>query len=162
MRSNIDALSSTSFDHVGVVVKDIDKTAKFLSSVLGMKPWRTFETVEYYKEELNANELGVGEPFKLRTSFARLGGVLVELLQPLGGKSVYSKFLETKGEGLHHIAITVSNWDELVSKLQKEGSKLIAGGFTDEGKRWAFLDTPGREIMVEPLEDFACGEMFKI
>lgn len=148
---------ASSIDHIGIVVRDIDKTAESLSSALGAGPWRIFETVEYYKEQLSLDELGVGESFDLKLAFAKLGTVTIELLQPLGGKSVYSQFLEEKGEGIHHVAFSVSDFDGMVTKLLQCGCKIIAGG-SSQGKRWAFLDTKSGGIIIEPLDNFRVGE----
>ncbi len=149
-----------SLDHIGVVVKDVDKTVEFLTSVLGLGPWQIFETVEYYKDEMKIDELRVGEPFRLKLAFARLGPIVVELLQPLEGTSVYSQFLETKGEGVHHIAFNVSDFDDKASKLEEHGCRIVAGGFA-EGKRWAFFDTK-RGIIVEPLDNFRVGDQIGV
>ena len=148
-----------SLDHMGVVVKDVDETVEFLSSILGLGPWQIFETVEYYKGEMKMDELGVGAPFRLKLAFARLGTIVVELLQPLEGMSVYSQFLETKGEGVHHIAFDVSDFDAMASKLEEHGCRMVAGGFA-KGNRWAFFDTK-RGIIVEPLDNFGVGESLR-
>lgn len=157
MQSDTGAIVQSSLDHIGVVVKDIDKTVEFLSSILGLGPWKIFEGIEYYKDEMRVDELGVGEPFRLKLAFAKLGTTVVELLQPLDGRSVYSQFLQTKGEGLHHIAFSVSNWDDAASKLEERGARIVAGGFA-EGKRWAFFETKPGGIIVEPLDNFAVAE----
>jgi len=154
-----DIMASASIDHIGVVVRDVDKVVASLSSTLGAGPWRIFETVEYYKDQLSSDDIGVGEPFNLKLAFAKLGAITIELLQPLDGKSVYSQFLESKGEGIHHVAFSVSDFDTTVAKLLQGGSKIIAGGFS-EGERWAFLDTKSGGMIVEPLENFRVEDHF--
>lgn len=162
MQSDTGAIaSSSSLDHIGVVVKNIDKTIEFLSSTWGLGPWQVVEAVEHYKDEMKIDELEVGEPFRLKLAFAKLGPTVVELLQPLDGKSVYSIFLETKGEGLHHIAFSVSNWDDVASELEEHGAKVIAGGFV-EGKRWAYFNTKPGGIIVEPMENYAVSDEFGV
>lgn len=153
MQSYSGTIAAFSLDHIGVVVKDIDKTIEFLSSLLGLGPWRIFEDVEYHKDEMKRDELGVGggEPFRLKMAVAKLGTIVVELLQPLDGRSVYSQFLENKGEGLHHVCFNTSNWDDMVSRLEECGGRIIAGGFA-EGRRWAFYETKPGGIIIEPLE----------
>jgi len=128
--------------HVNAVVKDVDKTVEFLSSKWGLGPWKVMD-FEFTRE----NTI-VGEPCKIRLAFAKLGSTALELIQPLEGKSVWSEFLETKGEGLHHIAFSVSNWDEMVSKVQEHGGKMIAAGIGD-GQRFSYFDIRPGGLVIE-------------
>jgi methylmalonyl-CoA/ethylmalonyl-CoA epimerase len=75
----------------------------------------------------SCHDLLVGEPFTLKVAWARLGTgpLVVELLQPVEGRLAYAQFLETKGEGVHHIAFSVSNWGEMVSKFREQGGDDI-------------------------------------
>jgi len=76
---------------MGVIVKDIEETAKFLSSIWGLGPWDTKE-LTYTKDNL-----AVGEPFKIKVAYAKLGEIILELIQPIEGNSIFSEFL-MKGE----------------------------------------------------------------
>lgn len=132
--------------HIGVVVRDADKTAEFLTS-LGLGPWQTFDYSQSKEQVIT------GAPFHLRIIWARLWRqAVLELIQPLDNESLWAKFLETKGEGVHHIAFSVSNWDEMVSKLKKQGNKMIVGG-TNDGKRWCYFETKPGGIIIEPMEN---------
>ncbi len=53
------------------------------------------------------------------------GSMEFELIQPLEGESVLQDFLDTKGEGLHHLGIDVKNYDEVVRKISEEGFKPL-------------------------------------
>jgi methylmalonyl-CoA/ethylmalonyl-CoA epimerase len=128
-------------DHIGVVVKDVEKTAEFLSSTLGIGPWRISRNLSFKK-------MFVGQPYSLHTAHANLGSVELELLQPLEEESLWGQFLKTRGEGLQHIAFKVSNWDEMVSKL-KERATMVVGGVNPYGKRWAYFETKPGGILVE-------------
>ena len=99
----------SNLSHVGIAVKDAEKAARFLSSV-----WN-IGAPEVFDYEPKADEMIYGEPFKVRLVFIKFGPVPIELLQPLDNKSIWSKFIEEKGEGIHHIALGVSNYDEMVS-----------------------------------------------
>lgn len=134
-------------NHLGAVVKDADKTAEVLSSI-GIGPWQTFEVSP------TKDEMIVGEPFKMKVVWARLGEALVlELLQPLT-ESHWSQFLETNGEGLHHIAFSISNYDEVVSKLQEQGGRMVAGSI-QKGKRWCYFDIKPRGVIIELMDNFS-------
>ena len=64
---------------------------------------------------------------------------------------VKTKMLETKGEGLCAIAYPVSNYDEVVSRLQEQGSKMVISAIA-EGKRWCYFDTRPGGILLELQE----------
>ncbi len=103
MSADIGAMNELIPDHIGVVVKDADKTAEFLSSVWGIGPWRSMDYAPHKEDMI------VGEPFALKAVFTKLGPTILELLQPVEGKSVWAEALETNGEGIHHMAFNVSD-----------------------------------------------------
>ena len=140
MSSDIVALGLP--DHIAVVVKDVEKTTEFLSSTLGIGPWDISKNL-FFKE------MFVGQPFSVHAAHAKLGSVVLELLQPLGKGSLWGQFLESKGGGLHHIAFKVSNWDEMVAKLQEQGSKMVLSAINPWGKRFCFFETKPGGILVE-------------
>jgi len=128
--------------HLGVVVEDLDKAKEFLSRVLGLGPWQVIDFAP------TKDELFIGEPFRLRIAVAELAPLALELVQPLEGKSIWSEFLKSKGEGLHHIAFTVPNWDEMVQIMEQAGIRMAAGG-TINGKRWCYFETSPGGIIIE-------------
>ena len=137
----------TNLSHLGIAVKDAEKTAKFLSSVWNIgKP-------EVFDYEPKADEMISGEPFKVRLVFIKFGAFPLELLQPLDNKSIWSKFIEEKGEGIHHIALGVSNYDELVTKLQKQGHPMLTAA-SFQGERWCYFDTSPGGLCVEFREEY--------
>ncbi len=129
-------------DHLGVVVEDLDKAKEFLSRVLGLGPW---QAIDYAPTK---DELFIGEPFRLRLAVTEMAPLALELIQPLEGKSIWNEFLKSKGEGLHHIAFTVPNWDEMVQKMKEAGSRVAVGG-TINGKRWCYFETNPGGIIIE-------------
>ena len=142
MTSDTGAVALPAPNHISVVVEDIDKTMEFLSSTWGLGPWQTVEV------SLGKDELMVGGPFRQRVARAKLGPIALELIQQLEGGGPWPEFLKTKGEGLHHIGFSISNWDEMVSKLKQQGAKMVAGGIY-KGKRWCYFDTKPGGILVE-------------
>ena len=150
MQMDTNTAGLPSINHLGIVVKDVDKTAEFLSKLFGIGSWDIFDY------EAAEDELIAGEPFKLRIAAAKVGQVFLEFLQPVEGKSIWADFLETKGEGLHHIAFTVSNWDDRFTYLQERGAKLLAGARISkfEGKRWAYFDIKSGGLVVEFMDDY--------
>ena len=137
----------TNLSHLGIAVKDAEKTVGFISSV-----W-DIGTPEVSDYEAKPEELIAGEPFKVRLVFIKFGTLTIELLQPLDDKSIWAKFIDTKGEGIHHIAFGVSNYDEMVSKLQAQGHPLlVAASF--EGERWCYFDTSPGGMVIEFREEY--------
>ena len=135
-------------NHICIVVKDIEKTTEFLSSILGCGPWEIIESTQ------GKDVVTIGEPFTIKLAVANwkaLGPVILELIQPVEGRSIWAQFIETKGEGLHHIAYGASNFDEEVSKLKEKGGRMIAGGVF-EGKRWCYFDTEPGGTILEVME----------
>ena len=142
MSSDTGSAALPSPSHIGVVVKDMDKTIEFLSSIWSLGPW---QTMEYSPRQ---DELLVGKPFRQKVAQAKLGSTILELVQQIEGGGPWPEFLETKGEGLHHIAFSIPNWDEMVARMQKQGAKMVAGGIF-EGKRWGYFATEPGGILIE-------------
>jgi len=134
-------ITLSNLSHIGVVVKDVDKTVEFLSSIWDIGP------VQFADYSPQKHEMIVGKPFKIKMGFVDLGSVKLELIQPLD-ESLWFQFLETKGEGVQHIAFGVSNYDEVVSKVQEQGHPMVSSG-SYKGLRWCYFDTKPGGIMVE-------------
>lgn len=146
MTTEIGATKLPSPRHIGVVVKDIDKTTDYYSSMWGLGPWMKFERV-VTKEQMLPEGLYTTS-YTLKIAAAQWGPVTLELLQPAGGKSAWSDFLETNGEGIHHTCHDVSNWDEVVAQLKKQGAKLIVGAKL-EAVTWCYFETSPGGLIIE-------------
>jgi catechol 2,3-dioxygenase-like lactoylglutathione lyase family enzyme len=106
---------------IGVVVKDMEQAIRYYSRTLGLGP---FSPVTDLVPDKNWYR-GESHPVHLRTSRAMWGAMEFELVQPLGGKSVHGDFLETHGEGLHHLGIETSQYDEIVGMMDRAGFKPL-------------------------------------
>jgi methylmalonyl-CoA/ethylmalonyl-CoA epimerase len=96
-------------EHIGIVVKDLKASNQLFEKLFGNPP---------YKEEEVASE-GV------KTSFFMNGPNKIELLEATNDNSPIAKFLEKKGEGIHHIAFDVEDIEAEMIRLQAEGFILI-------------------------------------
>jgi methylmalonyl-CoA epimerase len=112
-------------DHIGVAIKDIKKGLEFYEGYLNLK---------------------ISEPIdvptqKVRVAFMQIGNTKLELIQPSGEDSPVHKFIQKKGEGIHHICFLVDNIEEALIQLKEKEVKLIDQkpriGAT--GKKIAFL-----------------------
>ncbi|EDP72813.1 Lactoylglutathione lyase and related lyase [Flavobacteriales bacterium ALC-1] len=96
-------------EHIGIAVKDIESSNDLFKSLFGKA---------HYKVEDVESE-GV------KTSFFKCGPNKIELLQATNKDSPIAKFIEKKGEGIHHIAFAVDNIEKEIKRLTKEGFQMI-------------------------------------
>ncbi|NIK12379.1 methylmalonyl-CoA epimerase [Alkalibacillus sp. S2W] len=95
--------------HIGIAVKSLDEMIPFYRDQLGL----TFEG----KEQVNSEQVHV--------AFFKIGESAIELLEPLSDESPIAKYIEKKGEGIHHIAFDVDDVQERLNHLKSEGVPLI-------------------------------------
>lgn len=100
MESNMNKI-----EHIGIAVKDIAASNELFSKLFGVSPYKS-ETVE---------SEGV------TTSFFKVGPNKIELLEATNPDSPIAKFIEKKGEGIHHIAFDVTDIHAEISRLKSEG-----------------------------------------
>ena len=96
-------------EHIGIAVKDLATANETYSKLLGST---------HYKTEEVASE-------KVTTSFFRVGTNKIELLASTDPAGVIAKFIEKKGEGIHHIAYAVENIREEMQRLKSDGFVLL-------------------------------------
>ncbi|MCB9195397.1 MAG: methylmalonyl-CoA epimerase [Flavobacteriales bacterium] len=96
-------------EHLGIAVKDIAASNELFSKLLNTSP---------YKQEAVESEGVI-------TSFFKMGESKIELLQATNENSSIAKFIEKKGEGIHHIAFGVEDIEAEIERLQEEGFELI-------------------------------------
>jgi methylmalonyl-CoA/ethylmalonyl-CoA epimerase len=92
-------------EHIGIAVKDLKASNKLFTRLLGTEP---------YKEEVIESE-------NVKTSFFKAGDTKIELIESMGGQNAISKFIEKKGEGMHHIAYAVDDIFSEIKRLKSEG-----------------------------------------
>lgn len=96
-------------EHIGIAVRDIDAADILYTALLGTPP---------YKREVVESEQVV-------TSFFRVGASKIELVSSLNPEGVIAKFVEKKGEGIHHIAYAVVDIEAEMERMESEGFKLL-------------------------------------
>jgi len=96
-------------EHIGIAVKDMEQSNSLFSALLNRRP--------YKQEEVKSEHV--------ITSFFQTGESKIELLQATHPDSAIAKFIEKKGEGIHHIAFDVTDIEEELLRLEKEGFVLI-------------------------------------
>ncbi len=104
-------------EHLGIAVKDCEQANKLFSLLLGK---------DAYKSESVESE-------KVKTSFFKVGESKVELLESTDPSGPIGKFIEKRGEGIHHVAFEVDNIHEMMIQLKVDGFQLLS----DEPKKGA-------------------------
>jgi methylmalonyl-CoA/ethylmalonyl-CoA epimerase len=126
--------------HIGWVVRDCAAAQHELSARLGAGPFTSAGDETRFDRALVH---GKPVPFSLKIAFGVLGGVLLELLEPLDDRSPHAEFLASRGEGMHHLAFLVADFDSQLAAARKtdpEADLLIDGTGPGNPVRWVYLD----------------------
>ncbi|WP_419393709.1 methylmalonyl-CoA epimerase [Cytobacillus praedii] len=96
-------------DHIGIAVRSLD------------------EALPFYTEILKLPLLGVEEveSEKLKVAFLKAGETKLELLEPTNEDSAVAKFIEKRGEGLHHVALGVDSIQDRINEIKEKGIRMI-------------------------------------
>jgi catechol 2,3-dioxygenase-like lactoylglutathione lyase family enzyme len=126
---------------IGIVVPDLDKTTRLLSSLFGIGPFRS--VVWPSRPESKYQYRGAEGHILISQAFVQLGQVEIELIQPLEGeRNAYKQFLDETGGGIHHILFEVKDIDPVLQALAESGVTVLQSGTgIRPGTRWALLDT---------------------
>ena len=130
-------------DHIAIIVRDIEQALVFYRDTLGITPG---EIKEVPGEQVRIAFLPLGGP----------GGSEIELIEPTTPDSSLTKFLEKRGEGLHHVCLEVENIDAVLAEMQEKGAPVLdkQPRIAAEG-RAIFLHPRGTNgVLLELLERF--------
>lgn len=127
-------------EHLGIAVKSLDEAIPYWENVLGLKCYNIEEVADQ----------------KVKTAFFKVGDVKIELLEATSPESTIAKFVETRGEGVHHVAFAVNGIEQALADVEAQGVRLIdkAPRMGAEGLSIAFLhpkSTGG--VLTELCED---------
>ena len=125
-------------EHVGVVVKDIEKTVKFLNSLGFGSPKDSESMFEIpFKGEVR------GTPMEWRVGIYNImmGDIELELLQPLEGRDLLREYLDNVGEGIHHIGFATDDIEKATERMAAMGIKKIMGAPGPKGGGFGYYET---------------------
>lgn len=127
-------------EHIGIAVKNLEESIAYYENVLGLKCY----AIEEVKEQ------------KVKTAFLKVGEVKIELLESTDPEGPIAKFIDKKGEGIHHLAFAVDQLESRLEEVENKGVRLIdkAPRNGAEGLQIAFLhpkSTGG--VLTELCED---------
>ena len=97
-------------EHIGIAVKDLNKSNELFKKLLGEQSYKT--------EAVDSESV--------TTSFFKVGDQKIELLEASEPNSTIARFIERRGEGMHHLAFHVENIDEEIERLEKEGFEFVS------------------------------------
>lgn len=99
----------THIEHLGIAVKSLETAIPYYEEVLGLKCYAIEEVPEQ----------------KVKTAFFKVGQTKIELLESTDPEGPVGKFIENKGEGIHHLAFAVEGLQEQLDKVAEKGIRLI-------------------------------------
>ena len=102
-------MKPTHIEHIGIAVKDLDAAIKYYTEVFGLECY----AVEEVKEQ------------KVKTAFFMVGQTKIELLESTDPEGPIGKFIEKKGEGIHHLAFAVKGLEDALAETETKGIQLI-------------------------------------
>ena len=102
-------MKPTHIEHIGIAVKSLDEAIPFYKKVLGLECY----TIEEVKDQ------------KVKTAFFMVGQTKIELLESTDPEGPIGKFVEKRGEGIHHIAFAQPNVSKALTEAEENGVRLI-------------------------------------
>lgn len=138
---------------VGIIVKDIEKKLDSYVDVFGLKE-RPGVSLTDGPDKAHTNYRGKTSEARAKLAFIHMGQVDIELIEPVGEPSTWKEFLDTHGEGVHHLAFFVKGTDKVVAYLEGKGiAKVQQGDYT--GGMYTYMDSEAKlGVMLELLENF--------
>src|SRR5512133_2328929 len=102
-------MKPTHIEHIGIAVKDLDQAVKLYEKLLGTPCYAIEEVADQ----------------KVQTAFFKVGATKIELLASTAADGPVAKFIEKRGEGIHHIAFAVESLPGALHELKSKGIQLI-------------------------------------
>lgn len=102
-------MNITHIEHIGIAVKNLEESIRYYENILGLKCY----SIEEVKDQ------------KVRTAFFMVGQTKLELLESTDPEGAIGKFIEKKGEGIHHLAFAVKGIENALSEMESKNVQLI-------------------------------------
>lgn len=125
---------------VAIVCRDVESTSKRWAAMLGVDPPRIHTTKPGHEVKLVYR--GHPSDGQAKLAFIQLGQVTLELIQPVGSDTAWKEFLDTHGEGVHHIAFQVADPGRTIKAFREAGTPVVhQGRFDDDSGTYAYIDS---------------------
>jgi methylmalonyl-CoA/ethylmalonyl-CoA epimerase len=102
-------MNVTKIEHIGIAVESLETAIPYYENLLGSKCYAIEEVIDQ----------------KVKTAFFKVGETKIELLESMDPEGPIGKFLEKKGQGIHHIAFAVEDVNESLKEVESSGIQLI-------------------------------------
>lgn len=132
--------------HVGIIVAELGPAMDSWHKNLGIS-FAVFEA-----NEANSRFSGSGANFRVRFGFGLMGTSAIELIQPLEGETIYSRYLQERGSGLHHLGFLVMDLTASERQLESDGYVPLMKGSINELGTLAYYQAQDGHCIIEPLQ----------
>ena len=133
-------------DQIAILVPDLDAAMTAYITSFGAA-FAVFEV-----NETTSSFSGSSQRFRLRIAVALVGLVSIELIQPVSGVTLFSKHLESRGPGIHHVGVYVKDLAKAKKRLTGRGYKSILEGRIRGLGKFAYFECPDMHCILEPLQ----------
>jgi hypothetical protein len=133
-------------DQIASVVPDLEAAMDGHIAALGV----TFSVFEV--DETNSTCSGSSKKFRIRIAVALAGLLTIELIQPVSGVTLYSKHLDSRGSGLHHLGVHVPDLGKAKRALTRRGNPLLLDGAIDGLGKFAYFEVAEMHCILEVLQ----------
>lgn len=133
-------------DQIAVLVPNLEAAMDAYIANLGV----TFGVFE--ANERTSTFSGSSKQFRIAIAVGLVGLLSIELIQPVSGVTLYSKHLESRGSGIHHMGIYVDNLTKARNSLSRRGYQLILEGRIHGLGKFAYFEAPDMHCILEILQ----------
>jgi methylmalonyl-CoA/ethylmalonyl-CoA epimerase len=124
------------FNHVGIAVRNLDRAVEFFQATYGAKlVWRK-----------------KFEDLKMESALISIGEAQFELLASLEPQSLIDRFIETRGEGVHHVSLEVDQFDQAIAEIKAKGLRVISEADTGDFKAAFIHPKSNFGVLTEIIE----------
>jgi 4-hydroxyphenylpyruvate dioxygenase-like putative hemolysin len=120
-------------------VSNLKKTKDFLENVIGIPAFKTYQ---------GAAGPGIKDSI---IALSQAGGVEIELVEIIEGKSIHTEYIEQHGPGIHHLAFFVSELDSVIEAFAQRNIGVLMKGVSARGIRYAYMDTADESGVIFEL-----------
>jgi len=136
---------------LGIVVADVEKTAKRYWELLGVGPW-TLSEVTAKDVVLHGRLLGATS-FSYKSGVSAVGDLQIELIQPLSGPSTYVESLARYGSGAHYVGVgSIEDPDAVLAATQKAGYQVVMQGIVGDATQFFLISSQKKPGIVFEFE----------